>query len=331
MNINNFVQQPEEDREPVPDKWDEVIQPESSYLLTGDVGQGKSALAYYLIERYAEKYNLIPSVVGVPQNKKSLLPEGYRFLDDVTEIPAVENAIVFIDEADIQLPLDSNKDKERIINALSLPRQRNQIFILAYHFPRLVKGTYLPFFSAFLFKRPPYLIEFASKRSSGELMQMMTRANERFDELVDDVRKHTYVVAPKARWQGMLQNELPSFWTTDLSKVWSGTGGVVERQGDRLVISDKLSLPMLLMRQDEDERSNTRARLSKVQSLFAPRPVPYDKIIEYDTHFSGEQVDLMCKERGIGLSGDKKTKIAKILAHEDRMTGKGTTEGSEIP
>ncbi|MCD6230318.1 MAG: SAP domain-containing protein [Dehalococcoidia bacterium] len=329
MNINNFVRQPEEGQEPVPDKWDEIIVPESSYLLTGDVGKGKSALAYYLIERYSQKYNLTPSVVGVPRSKRDLLPEGYQILDGPDEIPSVENAMVFIDEADIQLPLDSNKDKQRIVNALSLPRQRNQIFILAYHFPRLVKGTYLPFFGAFLFKRPPYLVEFASKRSSGELMQMMTRANERFDELVDDVRKHTYVVAPKIRWQGMLENTLPGFWTADLSRVWSGTGGVVERQGNRLVVSDRLSFPALFKRQDEDERSNTKVRLSKAQSLFAPGPVPYDRIIEYDKHFSKDELKQQCRDAGLSVSGDKKMLAARIIAHEDRMTGKGTTAGSE--
>ena len=302
--------------EATPNKWDEVIQPESSYLLTGDVGQGKSALAYYLIERYAEKYNLTPSVVGVPKNKRDLLPAGYQFLDSVREIPSIENAIVFIDEADIQLPLDSNKDKQQIVNALSLPRQRNQIFILAYHFPRLVKGTYLPFFSAFLFKRPPYLVEFASKKSSGELMLMMTKANERFDEAVDDVRKHTYVVAPRIRWQGMLANELPSFWTTDLSKVWSGTGEILERQGGRLVVGDNLSLPTLLRRQDEDEQSDTTKRLGKVQSLFSPGPVPYDKIIEYDKNFTMEQLKQQCHELGVSTSGDKKMLAAKIIAKE---------------
>jgi hypothetical protein len=329
MNINDFVQQLEGGQEPESDKWDEIILPESSCLLTGDVGTGKSALAYYLIERYSQKYNLTPAVVGIPGSKRDLLPEGYQFLDNISDIISLENAIVFIDEADIQLPLDSNKDKEWIINALSLPRQRNQIFILAYHFPRLVKGTYLPFFGAFLFKRPPYLIEFAAKKSSGELMQMMTRANERFEELPDDTRKHTYVVAPKIRWQGMLENDLPGFWTTDLSKVWSGTGGVVERQGDRLEGGKNLSLSALFKRWDEDEQSDMFKRLSKARSLFAPRPVPYDKIIEYDRGFSLGELRQQCRDAGLSVSGDKKMLAARIIAHKDLMTGKGTTEGSE--
>jgi len=227
MNIDKFLGNTEKEKDtPKPSRWDEVIVPEASYLLTGDMGAGKSALAYFIIERYSKKYNLRPAVVGLPKNKKHLLPDNFKFLEDIKEIASTESAIVFIDEADIQLPLDSNKDKEAVINFLSLPRQRQQIFILAYHFPRLVKGTYLPFFGGFLFKRPPYLREFASKQGSGEMKGMMDKAGERFDEMAteDEVKQNTYVVAPRIRWQGLLENELPSFWSTELSKIWSGIG-----------------------------------------------------------------------------------------------------------
>ena len=209
---------------PPPSKWDEVVVPKASYLLTGDVGTGKSAVAYFILERYSEKYGLTPAVVGLPKSKRDLLPDNFKFLDGIEAIASTENSIVFIDEADIQLPLDSNKDKEAVINFLSLPRQRKQIFILAYHFPRLVKGTYLPFFNAFLFKRPPYLLEFAAKKDSGEMKGMMVKAGERFDEMPseDEVLKNTYVVAPRIRWQGLLQNEVPSFWSEDLSEIWAG-------------------------------------------------------------------------------------------------------------
>ena len=226
MDINKFLGETEKENTPKPSKWDEVVVPKTSYLLTGDVGTGKSALAYFILERYSEKYGLTPAVIGLPQSKRTLLPDNFKFLNAIEEIASTENSIVFIDEADIQLPLDSNKDKEAVINFLSLPRQRKQIFILAYHFPRLVKGTYLPFFNAFLFKRPPYLLEFAAKKDSGEMKGMMIKAGERFDEMPsdDEVLKNTYVVAPRIRWQGLLQNELPSFWSEDLSEIWSGVG-----------------------------------------------------------------------------------------------------------
>lgn len=303
-------------------QWDKVIQPSSSYLIAGDVGTGKSGLAYWLLERFSQVHNLIPVTVGVPKQKRELLPDGFTCLDSVSDCTGLENAIVFIDEADIQLPMENRKMKEYVVNFLSLPRHRNSIFLLAFHFPRLVMGTYLPFFNAFLLKRPPYLLEFASKGESKAIMGMMEKAEERFAEFPSqkdgtpspDVVKHTYVVAPRLRWQGILENPLCSFWTEDLSKVWAGTG-VIERQGDRLIPSDQLKLSALLVRQDEDVQSNTTLRLSKLQSLF-PEGIPFDKVIEYDKHFSLDELRQQCRDAGIPASGDKKELAAKLIANE---------------
>lgn len=185
-------------------EWDRIIQPASSYVILGDMDTGKSGLAYWLLERFSKKYNLLPAVVGFPREKAQLLPKDFATPSGPSECVGLEDSIVLIDEADLQLPIEDTKARKYVANFLSLPRHRNQIFLLAFHFPRLALGRYLPFFSGFLLKRPPYLIEFASKRQGDELMQMMRRAEERFSEFPsgEEVVKHTYVVAPRIRWQG---------------------------------------------------------------------------------------------------------------------------------
>lgn len=234
MNVSK-IQGGDEQKDTPQSKWDKVIIPNSSYLIVGDVGTGKSGLAYWLLERFSEKYHLQPATVGLPASKRSLLPENVAVLDSPEALTARENVIAFIDEADIQLSIEDTKARENVINFLSLPRQRKQILLLCFHFPRLVMGRYLPFFSAFLVKRPPYLIEFASKSKGDALYQMMMKAEERFAELVppdwqpDEVHSQpeavlssTYVVAPRLRWQGMLTNPTCSFWSQELSEVWAG-------------------------------------------------------------------------------------------------------------
>ncbi|GAH63288.1 unnamed protein product, partial [marine sediment metagenome] len=49
-------------------------------------------------------------------------------------------------------------------------------------------------------------------------------AEERFAEFPTekDIVKNTYVVAPRIRWQGMMENPLCSFWEQELSEVWAG-------------------------------------------------------------------------------------------------------------
>lgn len=227
MDIAKFLQHfgGKEEGSPGESQWDRVIQPHSSYLILGDVGTGKSGLAHWLLEKYSKKYDLLPGVVGLPRAKQDLIPSDFIVVDDPRECKRHENAILFIDEADLQLPMDAIKQKQYVVNFLSLPRQRHQIFLLAFHFPRLVMGTYLPFFRAFLLKRPPYLKEFAGKDQSKIISEMMDKAEERFAELPSEdlVVRNTYVVAPRIRWQGMLENPLPSFWSQDLSEVWAGT------------------------------------------------------------------------------------------------------------
>jgi hypothetical protein len=225
--------------------WDQIIQPKASYLILGDVGTGKSALAYWLMERYSKKYSLTTIVVGLPSNKLSLLPESFESIGTPDDVTNKENVIAYIDEADIQLAIEDVKARKYVTNFLSLPRQRHQILLLTFHYPRLVLSRYLPFFAAFLHKRPPYLIEFASKSKGDALYQMMMKAEERFVELVPpnwqptekepqplEVIRHTYVVAPRIRWQGMLTNPTSSFWTQDLSEVWAVTP--VESKGNEV-------------------------------------------------------------------------------------------------
>jgi hypothetical protein len=235
--VNEFLKKMgmREDRKPQQNQWEQIVIPSSSYLVVGDVGTGKSALCFWLLETFSQKYNLQPVVVGFPRDKKALLPDNFVVLDEPDALTKVERAIALIDEADIQLPIEDTKARKHVINFLSLPRHRHQIFLLSFHFPRLVLGRYLPFFSAFILKRPPYLIEFASKGKNDALVQMMLRAEERFAELVPpnwhptevqvqplEVIRHTYVVAPRIRWQGMIANSLASFWSQELSEAWSG-------------------------------------------------------------------------------------------------------------
>lgn len=217
------------------EQWDRIITPKSSNIILGDVGTGKSGLAYWLVERYARKYGLTPATVGIPPGKQSLLP-GFRFFESPDEITSASDIMVFIDEADLQLPLEDVKAREYVTNFLMMYRQRNMVMLLGFHYPRLVVARYLPSFSVFLLKRPPFLREFASKGKNDALSKMMDKAEERFAELVPpdfvpsvehmhplEVVRNTYVVAPRVRWQGLLPNPTSSFWSEKLSEIWAGT------------------------------------------------------------------------------------------------------------
>lgn len=294
-NVDEFLKSMGMDKSSEPDKpqeqssqpeaestWDQVIQPKASYLILGDVGTGKSALAYWLMERYSQKYNLTPVVVGMPTNKLSLLPESFKKLGSPDDLLKEENAIAYIDEADIQLAIEDTKARKYVTNFLSLPRQRHQILLLTFHYPRLVLARYLPFFAAFFHKRPPYLIEFASKSKGDALYQMMMKAEERFAELMPpnwqpteeqpqplEVIRHTYVVAPRIRWQGLLTNPTPSFWSQDLSEVWAGTQ-VVDSKNNQIVAITRSHGPLMATDGKTLITNEMRERRVKLEDIHTP-------------------------------------------------------------
>lgn len=208
---------------PSEDQWSKVIQPCSSYGIYGEIGSGKTALAFYLVERFSRKYGLTPAIVNFPLEKRNLLPSNFILPESIEECFGLEGAILLIDEAGLQFPIESRKAHQFMINLLSLPRHRNQIIFLTYHYPRLEFGRYIPHHAGLLVKRPPYLsVEYGSKRPNDLLSQILRKANERFSEITEDHRKYTYVIAPRLRWEGMLTSPLPSFWSEELSRAWAG-------------------------------------------------------------------------------------------------------------
>jgi hypothetical protein len=287
--------------------WDNVIQRNSSYLIVGDVGTGKSGLAYYLMERYSQKYNLQPVTVGLPESKRSLIPPNWAVLNSPESLVDHENIIAFVDEADIQLSIEDVRAREKVTNFLSLPRQRKQILLLCFHFPRLVMARYLPFFSAFLLKRPPYLVEFASKSKGDALYKMMIKAEEKFTEMIptgwmpgecnsqpEEVLSSTYVVAPRLRWQGVIKNPTASFWTQELSEVWAGVAvGSAEKPLDPLL-------------------EHVRQELGNIS------PDLMMEVVYLDTNYTQEEIVAMCEKRGLSSSGTKKQMAMRIL--HDLMT-----------
>lgn len=280
------------------DDWSRVIQPKSSYLILGDIGTGKSGLAYWLGEKFSQDYHLRPATV-LPCGAN--LPAEWEVLSSPDDCAKMENAFVFIDEADLQLPMNNLKMRDVVLNFLMLPRQRNQIFLLAFHYPRLVMATFLPSFAGFFLKRPPYLLEFAGKSDSKVIRGMMEKAEERFAEMVPPgwqpnpqtgelhhpaVLSHTYVVSPRLRWQGMMANPLPSFWTDDLSCVWRGVAA--------------------------------NAPSGSPNKPAEPAPAVDDALVAYyDEHFTLVELQNLAEQKGLDPLGDKRTLAARIIASEE--------------
>lgn len=318
MDINKFLKK--ENTEPDVKKdnfqnlerWYELIRPATVNIILGRKGAGKSALGYFLLEYVGAHYDLSPFIVNLPDKKAALLAGNFASTN-LTQVKTAMNSIILIDEGTTMLPAGRAKLEEMIKAFVALSRQRNQVIIFVFHASSDVGSRILRGVDAVLLKEPSKRqIQHGSKDNWWH--DLLLESKDKFRTIADmgkDKREYTYVDSEEPEYRGLLLNPLCSFWSEDLSCAYAG---VVEREGDRLIVSDQLKLSALLQRTDEDDQSNTMKRLARVESLFWPKPIPYDKIIEYDMQFNLEELRQQCRDAGLSISGDKKMLAAKLIA-----------------
>lgn len=71
----------------------------------------------------------------------------------------------------------------------------------------------------------------------------------------------------------------------------------------------------------EEEEELTEERLFRRVGYLFTGGVPLQEIINYDERFTLKELREQVKEKGIGISGDKKELAAKLIAHQ-RQRGK---------
>ena len=280
------------------DMWLDLIRPTTVSLILGSKGSGKSALAYHLLEKSASAFGLLPIVVNLPREKQALLPDDFiiRTLD---ELKHTQDAVALVDEGTTMIPAGAQKLEEMVKSFVALSRQRNQIIIFIFHSSSDVGSRILRGVDAILVKEPSLRqIQFGAKDAF--CRSLLTEAKDKFKALQDmgeDTRKYTYVDCEKPAFRGMLKNDLPGFWTDDLSKAWADVF-----ESGSLITIDSLTGRQL----------TTEERLQQ----YKVPPELWKKVIDMDKEHSLEQLREMCRAKGLPTSGDKKKLASSLLLLE---------------
>jgi hypothetical protein len=111
----------------------------------------------------------------------------------------------------------------------------------------------------------------------------------------DEIKKHSYVVAPRIRWQGVLENPLPSFWSESLSKIWAGTD-IETDVGYMIELFDMGHSPTRITGNQAKRQFGT---LGKEPQIVPP------EILELERHYSLEELRNMAWEAGLSPAGTK--------------------------
>jgi hypothetical protein len=193
-----------------------IIHP-SIVLIIGKRGSGKSASSYRILELF--RFGPKPYVVGVPASKRHLLPNWISIVNSLEEVP--EGAIAIVDEAYIRYHARNStaQESKEMSKLLNLSRQREQTLIFVSQESRQIDINIASSANVFIFKDPGLL---QLKFDRPELNQLAIKARDAFDTISGDKMPWNYVYSPDADFSGLIKNELPSFWTPGLSRIFAG-------------------------------------------------------------------------------------------------------------
>jgi hypothetical protein len=218
--------------------WRNKLVHPSILLILGKRGSGKSALAYRLLELF--RYGPKPYVVGVPASARSLLPDWVGMVSSLEDLP--NKAIAIIDEAYLHYHARGSlaQESKAMSQVINLSRQKEQTIIFVTQEARQVDRNIASSANIIVFKDLGILqLEF----DRPELNQLASKAKEAFNSVNGDKHRWSYVYAPDTDFQGLLENDLPSFWKPGLSRIFAtGTGTLVTRTPRKLSTQDKVRI-----------------------------------------------------------------------------------------
>lgn len=194
-----------------------MLPKEGLILITGDIGSGKSCLAYSILEETFRYYSKPAYAFNFP--RPDILP---LWIGNATGMELPEESAVVIDKAYITYHSRSSmKEASRFIDKFSgLVRQKGILAIFVTQTTRKLDRGIVGSSQAFLIKK---LSKMNVRLDRSEIKPVLETVYHAFSKVKDiDKRICTYVITDD--YEGLIRysNTPPSFWTEDFSRAWKG-------------------------------------------------------------------------------------------------------------
>ncbi|MFX0204135.1 MAG: hypothetical protein ACFFCW_49185 [Candidatus Hodarchaeota archaeon] len=204
---------------PAYSKWRQVIIHPAIVAIFGGRGSGKSAAAYGILEDF--RYSLSPYVVGFPEKSKGILPEWIGIARRLEDVPP--GSIVIVDEAYLthharEWQKSGNRDICRLLN---LSRQQDKTIVFIAQLGRQLDIDIVSSTDVLVLKNPGML---QPKFDRLEFRDLLLEARQAFQSVKGDIRRWSYVFSQNADFAGLIENDLPTFWNSRLSKAYANSG-----------------------------------------------------------------------------------------------------------
>ena len=207
--------------------WLDLVPHPSVVLIIGKRGSGKSALGYRILELMRGRGE--PYVVGLPAKAHKLLPDWVGSMERLEDVPS--KAVVLIDESYLQYHSRAGMagDGRDIGGLINLSRQRQQTLVFIVQEARQLDVNIVSQMDVLAVKD---LSDLSKGFERPQLRALTDKARAAFVAVEKNTRQWTWVYSERADHEGLVPNELASFWTTRLSRAFaqpSGEGAPLRR------------------------------------------------------------------------------------------------------
>ena len=190
-------------------------------IITGQRGEGKSALAWWLAEQLRSQYRKKIATLGIPDEAKQALPKRITHVDTGEQIVDMKPAIVVVDEASIVANARSAMKTANLLwlKLIAVCRHKGHLLIFINQHNRQLDVQIMMDADFILMKRPTLLhLKFCRPEFREELQQ----AYELFNDMTAlGSKKKVYVVDFHTGNKKMLTASMPKWWNDKVSKSYS--------------------------------------------------------------------------------------------------------------
>ena len=215
---------------PSDSKWLDLVRHPSVVLIIGKRGGGKSALGYRILELLRTHGE--PYVVGLPAKARKLLPDWVGTMERLDDVPP--KAVVLVDESYLRYHSRATTAPEgRDIGSLiNLSRQKEQTLLFIVQEARQLDVNIVSQMDILAVKE---LSDLSKGFERPQLRTLTDKARAAFSTVQRDYRQWTWVYSEPAGFEGLVRNEVASFWTPRLSRAFVHTSSQAapQRRGTR--------------------------------------------------------------------------------------------------
>lgn len=196
-----------------------LIKPPSVSLILGKRRAGKTAFMMRVLEEAYRLLGMKAYVLGIPEEKRGLLPEFITLVDSIDDLP--DNVAIGYDEAYLDAmardhPRSYNK---HLAKSISVSAQKAWLLMFSTHTARKFDVLSVLDCDIIVVRKPSWLYTQYERR---EIRDIIEQADKLFKkkEYVNEYQKWAYIASEKP--PVFVEVPLPSFWTEGLSKAFSG-------------------------------------------------------------------------------------------------------------